>query len=92
MPSFQGSQDNVNHPAHYAFSKIEVIDAIEEWNLDFHSGNIVKYVVRHTRKGNPIEDLKKARWYIERRIALLESQSNTEQELSNAEMYLYTHR
>ena len=38
--------DNVNHPAHYAFSKVEVIAAIEAWGLGYHLGNAVKYIVR----------------------------------------------
>ncbi len=57
--------DNVNHPSHYNHGSIEVIDAIEDWKLGFHDGNVVKYVARHKHK-NGIEDLKKARWYLNR--------------------------
>jgi hypothetical protein len=68
--------DTVNHPAHYTFGAIEVMDAIEAWELSFARGCIVKYVVRAGRKGETeearrrteIEDLKKARWYIDREI------------------------
>lgn len=63
----------VNHPAHYNAGKIEVIDAIEDWKLNFHAGNVVKYVARHKHK-NGIEDLKKARWYLDRLIANLEKE------------------
>ncbi len=62
----------VNHPAHYNAGKIEVIDAIEDWKLGFNDGNVVKYVARAPHKGKEIEDLKKARWYLDRHIANLE--------------------
>jgi hypothetical protein len=65
---------NVNHPKHYNTGKIEVIDAIEEWNLGFCDGNVIKYVARHKHKGNPIEDLKKAKWYLERLIQQYEQE------------------
>jgi hypothetical protein len=61
-------KEAVNHPAHYAFSRIEVIDAIEAWQLGFHEGNVVKYVARARHKGNELEDLQKAQWYLSRRI------------------------
>ena len=65
--------NNVNHPSHYNQGRIEVIDAIEDWDLNFCEGNVVKYVARHRFKGEPLEDLKKARWYLERLILTLES-------------------
>ena len=58
----------VNHPPHYNQGTIEVIDAIEDWGLDFNAGNVIKYVARHQHKKNPVEDLKKARWYLDRLI------------------------
>jgi hypothetical protein len=60
--------DPVNHPAHYTHGGIEVIDAIEAWELGYHLGNVVKYVARAERKGNYLQDLQKARWYLEREI------------------------
>jgi hypothetical protein len=68
--------DNVNRPQHYTDSKIEVIDYIEDKNLGFCLGNVVKYVSRagkkhsvgKTNKEKMIEDLNKARWYLDRRI------------------------
>jgi ribosomal protein L35AE/L33A len=63
--------DRVNHPKHYNFGTIEVIDAIEDWGLGFHLGNVVKYVARAPHKGSELEDLKKARWYLERKIQKL---------------------
>jgi len=66
--------DPVNHPAHYTFSKIEVLDAIEEWGVNFHTGNIIKYMVRAGRKtGDPLEDLLKAQFYLNRLITLEET-------------------
>lgn len=62
------AHDSVNHPAHYNVGAIEVIDAIESWRLGFHLGNAVKYIARCDHKGQPIEDLKKAYWYLEREI------------------------
>lgn len=62
----------VNHPAHYTFGKLEVIDVIEDWRLGFHEGNVVKYVARAEHKGKQLEDLKKALWYLNRRIEQLE--------------------
>jgi hypothetical protein len=65
--------DIVNHPSHYTDGKIEVIDFIEDKGLNFHRGNAVKYIARAGKK-NPekeVEDLKKARWYIDREIKRL---------------------
>lgn len=61
-------KSNVNHPAHYNTGKIEPIDAIEDWRLGFHLGNAVKYIARAEHKGKPLEDLEKARWYLDRHI------------------------
>lgn len=60
--------DLVNHPPHYTFGKIEVIDAIEGLDLDFHQGQIVKYIARWKHKGG-LQDLEKAEWYLKRYIA-----------------------
>jgi hypothetical protein len=62
------SKEAINHPSHYNAGKIEVIDAIEDWNLGFHEGNVVKYVARAKHKANELEDLKKAAWYLNRLI------------------------
>lgn len=58
----------VDHPSHYNRGKIEVIDFIEDQGLSFHLGNVIKYVARAGSKGDKIEDLKKARWYLDRYI------------------------
>ena len=62
----------VDHPKHYNTGRIEVIDAIEDWGLGFGLGNVVKYVARANYKGKPLEDLKKAQWYLNRAIEKLE--------------------
>lgn len=60
--------DNINHPSHYTFGKYEVIDVIEDWQLNYHLGNAVAYIARSGKKGDAIEDLQKAKWYIQREI------------------------
>ncbi len=66
--------DSVNHPSHYTDGKIEVIDFIEDKKLGFCLGNAVKYISRAGKKDptKEVEDLKKALWYIERRIKEIE--------------------
>lgn len=66
-------KDPVNHPAHYVAGGIEAIDVIEQFGLGFHLGNVVKYVLRSDRKGAPVEDLKKARWFLDREISRREA-------------------
>lgn len=63
------SGDVVNHPPHYTRGGIEAIDVIEAWHLDFCTGNALKYLARAGHKGDAAEDLKKARWYIDRALA-----------------------
>lgn len=60
--------DMVNHPQHYSAHGIEPIDYIESHNLNFNLGNVIKYVSRAPFKGTELEDLKKAKWYLEREI------------------------
>ncbi|HUS37329.1 MAG TPA: DUF3310 domain-containing protein [Verrucomicrobiae bacterium] len=68
-------RDSISHPAHYNAGRIEVIDAIEDWQLNFHLGNVVKYVARAERKGHVLEDLQKARWYLDRQIQRLQKKA-----------------
>jgi hypothetical protein len=60
--------NTVDHPRHYNVGKIEAITVIEDWNLGFNLGNAVKYIARADHKGNPVEDLKKALWYLQREL------------------------
>lgn len=66
--SFIVADDAVNHPKHYCAhpSGIECIQITEHMN--FCLGNAVKYIFRADEKGKPVEDLKKALWYIQREI------------------------
>lgn len=66
--------DEINHPAYYTKGSIEVISAIEDWKLEYHEGNVVKYIARAQHKRSRIVDLKKAAWYLNRRIKMLEKQ------------------
>lgn len=61
--------DNVNHPEHYKVGGIETIDFIEAKKLNYHLGNVVKYVTRADHKGDRLENLQKAQWYLNREIA-----------------------
>ena len=65
------AKDIINHPPHYNFGSIEVIDAIESWDMEYHEGNVVKYIARAKHKGTRIVDLEKALWYLNRKIELL---------------------
>ena len=63
--------DAVNHPEHYTAGGIETIDFIEAKKLGYNLGNVVKYITRSGLKGNQLEDLRKAQWYLSREIATL---------------------
>jgi hypothetical protein len=75
-----GAGDNVNHPSHYTQGSIECIDAIEESTKGLLGisavcvANVIKYIWRYKFK-NGIEDLKKARWYLDKLISHEENQS-----------------
>jgi hypothetical protein len=69
MPALTQAEDVVNHPAHYKTGGIETIDFIEAKRLNYRLGNVVKYITRADHKGDRLENLKKAQWYLEREIA-----------------------
>lgn len=69
------SDDAVNHPKHYTQGGIECIDALEaalgaDGVAAFCRGNAIKYLWRAGAKGDLVEDLRKAAWYINREIAV----------------------
>lgn len=73
------NKDYVDHPNHYTNSKVECIDALEAMTEHFPnpidaelSWQVVRYIWRHPFKFNPLEDLKKARWYLDRLIKKIE--------------------
>lgn len=64
--------DNINHPSHYTVGGIETVDYIKakltkEQFEGYCIGNVIKYISRYRHK-NGVEDLKKARWYLEKAI------------------------
>lgn len=68
-------REAVSHPQHYGGdAPYEVIKVAEAWDFDkdAYLFNVLKYIARHESKGNPLEDLKKALWYLERKIARME--------------------
>jgi hypothetical protein len=72
MPHVPSSnKENINHPKHYHKGRYETIKVIDAWNLNFNLGNAVKYIARAKLKGRPLEDLQKARWYLNHEIRRL---------------------
>lgn len=70
------AKEAVDHPAHYggANNPYEVIKVLHAWGLEqsFCLGNAIKYIARHMHKAAPLEDLKKARWYLDEKIKQME--------------------
>ena len=62
----------IDKPPHYTKGNIEVIDFIEDQKFGYLAGNVIKYVSRYRYKGKPLEDLKKAAWYLDRLIQEVE--------------------
>ena len=73
----ENRNDPINHPLHYTFGSIESIDYIEScgFGYAFEIGNVLKYLTRAEHKGSKLEDLKKARWYLDRVIQLTEKEN-----------------
>jgi len=71
-------KEMVDHPAHYNTGKYEVIDVLEDWGFEpeFSAACVIKYVARHMHKGNPLRDLRKAKWYLNRLIEMLEKEQS----------------
>ena len=69
----RAAHDPVNHPSHYTWGPVEAIEITERFG--FCLGNVIKYVLRADHKGQPIEDLKKAAWYLTREIARREKEA-----------------
>ena len=68
----------IEHPSHYCYSKYEPKDVIREWGLNFNLGSAVKYIARAVRKDDIIQDLSKAKQFLEFEIEYLHKQ-RTEQ-------------
>ena len=72
------NDDKVNHPKHYNINwkgeqAIEPYSFINSWRMGYAEGNIIKYVSRHKYKGKALQDLEKARWYLNQMIEELEN-------------------
>ena len=70
--------DVVNSPPHYNTGSVEAIEAIEaslsgDGYRGYLKGNVMKYMWRYEKKAKPVEDLKKARWYLDRLISVFEN-------------------
>lgn len=76
MRPLEDIKEHVNHPSHYGGEDniYEAIKVIEAWDLGFCLGNAIKYISRAGKKDNNsyLQDLKKAKWYLEREIAKFE--------------------
>ena len=77
LEMFEPKPDPVKHPAHYKVGGIETIDFIEAKKLGYNLGNVVKYITRADHKGNRLQDLRKAQWYLEREIWNVENNKKT---------------
>ena len=71
--------DLINHPSHYT-KGIETIEYIQSWSMDYIRGNIIKYVTRFPYKGTPVQDLEKAKWYLEYLLKETKEKMNAKQE------------
>ena len=73
-PHFE--EDMVNYPSHYTFSEFEVADVADAWYPDEpHLWNANKYMARWNKKGDPVENLEKAIWYLKRKINILKERN-----------------
>lgn len=69
---------DATNPDHYKRNGMEAIDVIEAFGLDFYLGNVTKYVLRAGRKGEALEDLRKAYWYLGRKISQMTGEPHKE--------------
>ena len=78
----ENNKEQVNHPDHYGGknNEYEAIKVIDAWELGFSLGNTIKYISRAGKKGKnkELEDLRKAKWYLEHHIKQLEKKINSE--------------
>lgn len=75
------SREAVHHPEHYGGdTTYEAIKVIDAWGLGFCLGNCVKYICRADKKGTPLQDLKKAAWYLNHYIEQLEKEAGYAEE------------
>ena len=75
------NEEKINHPSHYGGEEnpYEAIKVIEAWDLGFNLGNCLKYISRAGKKGDIIQDLQKASWYLQRELLNLHKVVPTEE-------------
>ena len=82
------NKEMISHPLHYNIGQYEVIDVIEDqgWGEGFNRGNALKYIMRakHKNPDKEIEDLKKAVWYIQHEISILEGKNEKKDTIDSA--------
>ena len=71
---FYESAELVHHPAHYCYSEYEPKDVIRAWGLNFNLGSAVKYIARAGRKDDILQELNKAKQYLEFEIEAIEKE------------------
>ena len=71
---FYFMKDMVHHPAHYCYSEYEPKDVIRAWGLNFNLGSAVKYIARAGRKDDILQELNKAKQFIEFEIEAIEKE------------------
>jgi hypothetical protein len=72
VDALAGALDTIHNPPHYIDGRAhQPVDVILDWKLSYALGNVVKYIARAGRKGDAVEDLKKARFYLDREISRL---------------------
>lgn len=77
------THDPVNSPAHYNRTTLETIDVmldmVKGWKAEYAVllATTLKYIWRHNDKGTPLQDLRKARWYLDRAITLMEKEESS---------------
>lgn len=64
-------EESIAHPPHYNSGEIEAIEVIEDWGLGFNDGNALKYIARHRHKGDSVQDIEKAIWYLQRHLNIM---------------------
>jgi|TARA_Y100000361_G_C11160908_1_gene347260 hypothetical protein len=73
--------DSVLNPSHYVKGRVyEPVRVIEDWGLNYHLGNALKYISRAGRKENAEQDISKAIWYLTRRLEFEREQRDTDKE------------
>ena len=73
-PKYPIKKDMVHHPAHYCYSEYEPKDVIRAWGLNFNLGSAVKYIARAGRKDDILQELNKAKQFIEFEIEAIEKE------------------